>query len=127
MAVTTDLRLTLAADLAPLGIAIHPSWPDNLDLPLAFISAPLSQGGYVRGGQTYAGHYVVSYDVVILVAHSDPGAALIELEGLIEQAIIHTADWALTGIDSPAPTTISDNGAEYLATIVHLSKNVQII
>lgn len=124
MAVLTALRLTLAADLAPLGIAVHPAWPDDLELPCAFITPPIA-APYLIAGQTF-GTFTASLDLVIMVDHTDGVTALTQLEALIEAAAVNTADWLLTGVDAPAPMSASEGGAEYLASIIHLSKSVRI-
>jgi hypothetical protein len=120
----SDARTQLAADLSALGVTVHPSWPTALDPPCAFITPPISDQ-YLRAGQTF-GEYILSLDLVLLVEHADAADALATLEGLIETAVIHTADWMLSGVDAPAPTAVAENGAEYLAAAIHLSKPVRL-
>lgn len=126
MTVFADLRASLAADLAPLvaqGVAVDPSWPDVLAPPAAFVAPPLTDQ-WIQPGPNY-GEFTVSLDVVLLVDHSPTGAALAELEELVTLALANTADWGLSGVDAPAPTTVSEGGAEYLAAVIHLSKPVR--
>lgn len=118
-------RDTLVADLAPLGIPVHAAWPDAVVVPCAFITPPLG-GGYIVAGPQFAGTYTVSVDVVILVGHADAADAFAALEDLIELTLVNTIDWTLTGVDPPSPVTVTENGAEYLGTVVHLSKPTRI-
>lgn len=115
----TAMRTQVATDLAPLDATIYDAWPDEPQLPCVYVSPPLD--AYVRAGQTF-GDYVLSIDLVILVDHGEPDASLALLETLIEDAIANTMDWALTGVDPPSPLTMTESGAEYLGTLVHISK-----
>lgn len=120
MTMFSDLRNALVADLAVLGVPIAPSWPDVLSPPCGFITPPLSDE-YVRQGPMF-GEYTISMDLVLMVEHSDAAQALTALESLVEDALRNTADWTLTGVDAPAPTTAIEGGADYLASVIHLSK-----
>lgn len=122
MSVFSDLRDALVDDLPELSITA--SWPETLNPPCAFITPPLTDE-YVRQGPMF-GEHTVALDLVLLVAHDDAGPALAALEAMLEYALSQTADWTLTGVDAPAPTTVSENGAEYLASVIHLSKPVRI-
>lgn len=122
MSVFSDLRDALVDDLPE--IAISPSWPDTLNPPCGFITPPLTDE-YVRQGPMF-GEHTIALDLVLLVAHDDAAASLAALELMVEYALSQTADWTLTGVDAPAPTTVSENGAEYLASVIHLSKPVRI-
>jgi hypothetical protein len=119
-----DLRTALAFDLAPMDVTVYPAWPTELSPPCVFITPALGRP-FIEAGPNFR-EFIVTYDLVILVDHADPGAALAQLEDLVAVAVHHTADWAMLGIESPAPTTISEGGAEYLAVIVHLGKPVQL-
>jgi hypothetical protein len=120
-----DLRTQLAADLAVLGIPVSASWPEVLVPPCAFLVPPRS-GTWVEVGPNFAGEFTVHYDLVILVDHDAAGPAVAALEQLVAVALEHTADWSLSGVDAPAPTTVTDNGAEYLAAVMHLRKPARI-
>jgi hypothetical protein len=120
----SDLRTTLADDLAELGVTVSPSWPTTLNPPCAFITPPLTDD-YAKQGPNF-GEHTIALDLVLLVDHDDAESALSVLESLIAAALVHTADWTLTGVDAPAPTTVSENGAEYLASVIHLSKPVRM-
>ncbi len=125
MSVIRTLRDALAADLEPLGVPVHAAWPTELDVPCAFITPPLSDA-YVTGGARF-GEYVMSVDLVLIVDHNEnPDAALASLEDLIEIALANTVDWALNGVESPAPINVVDSGAEYLGTVIHLSKPTRL-
>lgn len=122
LALTTfsDLRAALVADLPDLHV--QPAWPMVLTPPCAFITPPLAET-YVSRGPTF-GEHTVALDLLLLVAHDDADLALAALETMVEYALINTADWTLTGVDAPAPTSVTENGAEYLASVIHLSKPV---
>jgi len=122
MSVFSDLRDALVDDLPELNVS--PSWPDTLTPPCAFITPPLSDE-YVKQGPMF-GEHTIALDLVLLVAHNDAATALGALETMVEYALSQTADWTLTSVDAPAPTTVSENGAEYLASVIHLSKPVRI-
>jgi hypothetical protein len=120
-----DLRAALAAELTPpMGVDVHPAWPDVLQPPCAFLAPPLADD-YAKRGPNF-GEHTIALDLVILVDHGEAAAALTALEELIEAALVNTADWALTGVESPAPTTVTESGAEYLACVIHLSRAVQL-
>lgn len=124
MGALRDTRDQLVADLAPLGVPVHVSWPDAVVVPCAWLIPPTG-GSYVNGGQG-AGWYIVNQDIVLLVAHGDPDASLDALENMVETVIVNTVDWALQGVDPPAPTTVSEIGGEYLGAVVHLAKQIRI-
>jgi hypothetical protein len=122
-----DLRAVLVADLAavfPPTVALHPSWPDRVDPPCAFVTPPSTADWVVRG-PTFAEH-TVALDLVVLVDHAAAGPALEALEELVALALRNTADWALSSVDPPAPLAVSESGAEYLAAVIHLSKPTSI-
>lgn len=120
MTMFSDLRAVLVADLQVLGVPVAPSWPDVLSPPCAFITPPIA-GDYVTPGPNF-GQFTISVDLVLMVEHSDAAVALAALEVLIEDALRNTADWSLTGVDAPAPTTVIEGGADYLASVIHMSK-----
>jgi len=119
------MREALAADLTVLGVPAAAAWPIEIAAPCVFVTPALA-GEYVTPGPNFGGEYTVFVDVVIMVEHAAIEIALVALEDLLELALVHTADWALRAVDPPAPTTITDNGAQYLATVLHLSKSVRI-
>jgi hypothetical protein len=124
----SDLRLTLAASLGTLaaqGVAVDPAWPDVLAPPAVFIAPPLADQ-WVRFGPNF-GEYTVALDLVLLVDHDATGAALARVEDLVSAVLALVADdWVMNGVDAPAPTTVSEGGADYLAAVVHLSKPVRL-
>jgi hypothetical protein len=123
MSAFSDLRASLAADLAGMAATVTASWPEEIDPPCAFITPPIG-GDYVRRGPTFREHTIV-VDLVLLVEHGNANNALDQLEGLVQYALVNTAaDWALEGVEPPAPTTVVEGGAEYLASVIHLSKPV---
>lgn len=122
MSAFSDLRDALVDDLPELNVS--PSWPVTLNPPCAFITPPLVDD-YVRRGPNF-GEHTIALDLVLLVGHDDAETALGVLESMIEYALSQTADWTLAGVDAPAPTTVSENGAEYLASVIHLSKPVRM-
>lgn len=121
----TDLRETLADDLAVVGVPVYPEWPDVVVAPCVFLVPPFA-GSYVTGGRTFGEAYVLSIDVVILVAHGPVDAGYAQLETLIEAVLANSVDWSLGGVDAPSPVTVTENGAEYLGTVVHLSKPTRL-
>ena len=120
MSALRDLRDTLAADLAALGVPVHTNVAIRLDPPCVLLTAPIG-GPYVNGGREL-GSYVVSLDAVVLVEHRPPDEGREDLETLIEGLLRNSMDWALTGVDPPSVVTVADNASEYLGTVVHLSK-----
>jgi hypothetical protein len=68
----------------------------------------------------------VYVDLVILVEHSTAEDGFAALEALVELALLHTMDWALSGVDSPSPITVTESGAEYLGTVLHLRKTARL-
>lgn len=122
MSVFSELRDALVDDLPELNISA--AWPATLNPPCGFIAPPLTDE-YVRQGPAF-GEHTIALDLVLLVPHDDAATALAALELMVEYALSQTADWTLTGVDAPAPTTVSDGGAEYLASVIHLSKPVRI-
>jgi hypothetical protein len=120
----TDVRAMLAADLAAIGVTIHPSWPTSIDPPCVFI-VPSLTSQYIADGPTFR-EVTVSVDVVVMVEHDAVEAALAALDQLLEAVLVNSMDWTLGGVDPPAPTTVTDSGAEYLAAVVHLSRPVHI-
>ncbi len=124
MSVFSDLRATLVADLAPLGVPVAAAWPDTLDPPCAFVAPPLADT-YVLPGPNFT-EFTVAIDLIILVGHDDADASLAALDELIQLALVNTADWTLLGVDAPSPATVAEGGAEYLATAIHLSKPVRL-
>lgn len=123
VSVFSELRDSLVADL-PL-LSVSPAWPDTLSPPCGFIAPPLSEAWAVPG-PNFGGEFTVSLDLVLLVAHDDAAASLAELEDMVAYALTYTADWVVTGVEAPAPTSVTEGGAEYLASVIHLSKPVQI-
>lgn len=122
MSAFSDLRVRLVADLPELNVS--PAWPETLLPPCGFVIPPVA-GEYVVPGPMF-GEHTISLDLVLLVAHGDVNTSLMELESMIEYALINTADWTVTGVDGPAPTSVSEQGADYLASVVHLSQPVRI-
>lgn len=119
MSMFSDLRAQLVVDLAPLSVDVSPSWPDVIAPPCAFITPPIADD-YAIPGPNF-GEFTIALDLVIIVGHDDPTAALEALEELVEVALVNTANWTVVAVDAPAPTKVSESGAEYLASIIHLS------
>lgn len=124
MSVIGDLRAVLVADLAPLGIPVSPSWPDVLVPPCAFVVPPVANN-YVLPGVMF-GEYIVALDLVIMVDHADAADAIETLDTLLETALRNTVDWTLITVEGPSPAVVSENGSEYLAALIHLSKPVRL-
>lgn len=122
MSVFSDLRDSLVADLPEL--AVSPSWPDSLHPPCGFITPPIADNFAVPGPMF--GEFTVALDLVLLVAHNEAAESLAELEAMVEYALINTANWKVSGVDAPAPTMVSENGPDYLASVIHLSQPVRI-
>ncbi|HLL68813.1 MAG TPA: hypothetical protein VK453_24330 [Micromonosporaceae bacterium] len=125
MAAIKVLRETLAGELADaLGVPVDPAWPVQINPPCAFLT-PSAGSSYVVAGKNF-GEYTVAVDVVLMVEHGAVEDALVALEALVEVALVNSADWVLDGVDSPAPTSVTESGAEYLASVMHLRKFVQL-
>ena len=117
-----ELNVLTNRDLADLGTL--PSWPDVLNPPGAFIT-PATYADYIVAGPNF-GEHTVAVDLVLFVDHGDAAERLTELESMVQYALINTADWALTGVDAPAPIQVNYDGAEYLTCVIHLSKSIRI-
>jgi hypothetical protein len=122
------IRATLAGELRDAvdgdDVFVSASWPDTIRTPCIFLTPPLIED-YVRRGPNF-GEHTVGMDIVIAVDENQPVDALTELERLLVIVLKNTADWQLVGVDSPAPTTVVENGLEYLACVVHLNKPAQL-
>jgi hypothetical protein len=128
MTTITGMREGLATELEGVpdlaGVHVSSSWPETIETPCVFLTPPLVDD-YVRRGPTF-GEHTVGLDILIAVDDDSAVVALAELERLLAVIIKYTADWNLLGVDSPAPTTVVENGAEYLACVVHLSKPTRL-
>lgn len=103
-------------------VPVAKSWPDRISPPMLFLVPP-SGGSYVGAGRAF-GEYLVSLDVVALVARGSPEVALETLEVLVEKVLLNSQDWALSGVDSPSVLAV--NGAEHLGTLIHLAKPARL-
>jgi hypothetical protein len=124
VSVLRDLRVRLATDLAPLGVPVFAAWPDTIVLPCVYVLPPLGSI-YVAAGPCL-GEYTVYIDVAILADHAKAPESLESLEDLLELAIKNSMDWAFNGVEPFAPITVTESGAEYLGTVMHLSKPVHL-
>lgn len=128
MSVFRDLRVQLAADLTDgltgLGATAFASWPDSITLPCLYVIPPLGNV-YIAAGPNFR-EYTVHADVVLLADHADVVESLETLETLLEAAITHSMDWTFGGVEPPAPITVTESGADYLGTVLHLSKPVHL-
>lgn len=126
-----DIRDQLQTDLTVIGVPVHAAWPPVVTPPCIFIVPPVVDQ-YIAPARkpdlTFAGgRFVYAVDAIIFVQHGDPDASLATLDDLIEQVLINTsADWFVSGVEPPSATKITEQGAEYLATAVHLSKPVAL-
>jgi hypothetical protein len=118
------LRVQLTTDLAVLGVPVFASWPDQIALPCVYVMPPLGSV-YIAAGPNFR-EYLVHIDVAILADHADVVESLETLEDLIELAIVNSMDWVLAGVEPPAPITVTESGADYLGTVLHLSKPVTL-
>jgi hypothetical protein len=122
----TDIRDGLATDLREVpGATVYQGWPALVSVP-ALIVVPPASGVWLTPGETFAGEYLVSLDVVAISAPPNtPTGALTALEALCEGAISYAqGDWVVSSVDAPGTTLI--NGIEYLATVVHLRKHFKL-
>lgn len=129
--VIEELRANLIADLVtgsggeatPIGCKVLAAWPDKAPTPpVAFVIPP--QGTpYVTTGPTF-GTYTVAFDIVLVTGRSGARDALAQLEAFLERVLANTADWRLSGVDSPSIVTI--NGIDYLGSTAHLSHSASI-
>jgi len=124
VSVLRDLRVQLATDLAVLGVPVFASWPTSISLPCVYVMPPLGNI-YIAPGPNFR-EYTVHTDVAILADHADVVESLETLEGLLELAITNSMDWTFGGVEPPAPITVTESGADYLGTVMHLSKPVTL-
>jgi hypothetical protein len=124
VSVFKDLRVKLAADLGALNVPVFASWPTTIALPCLYVMPPLGSI-YISAGPNFR-EYTVFTDVAIIADHDDAVESLETLENLLELAIVHSMDWAFGGVEPPAPITVTESGAEYLGTVLHLSKTVSL-
>jgi hypothetical protein len=116
-----ELRDQLAAELRDaLDVTVFSSWPTDIVLPCIYVMPPLGDA-YIQAGPNFQ-EFTLATDVAILVDHADVVESLEALETLIEGALVNSMDWALTSVEPPAPITVTEGGAEYLGTVLHLSK-----
>lgn len=121
----TAARHELVADLADIGVPVAASWPNAVAPPCGFVVPPMG-GEYLRAGPNF-GEYTLSLSLVLLVEHGTVGEALVSLEDLIAYAVANTAgNWVLANVDPPAPTVVSESGAEYLGAVIQLSKYIRL-
>lgn len=121
----TQLRAALATDLLAVGVPVHDTEPAAIDAPCLIVSTPVA-GTYIEGGSNF-GDYVLNIDVVVLVDDTAPAAgSLAAVEDLLAGVLANTVDWALTGVEPPAPLTFSATDRDYLGTLVHLSKATRL-
>lgn len=119
-----EMRDKLATDLEALGVPVFGSWPTSINLPCVYVMPPLGSV-YITAGPNFR-EYTVNIDVAILADHDDVEASLETLETLLEAAIVNSMDWAFGGAEPPAPITVTESGAEYLGTVLHLSKYINL-
>jgi hypothetical protein len=124
MSVLRDMRVRLAADLAVLGVPVFASWPEAITLPCLYVMPPLGSI-YMSAGPNFR-EYTVHTDVAILADHAEVVESLETLESLLELAIQNSMDWTFEGVEPPAPITVTESGADYLGTVLHLSKPVHL-
>jgi hypothetical protein len=119
-----DLRDQLVTDLSVIDAAVFASWPTSISLPCLYVMPPLGNV-YMTAGPCF-GEYTVLIDVVILADHAEVTESLEVLETLLETAIVNSADWTFVGVEPPAPIAVTESGAEYLGTVLHLSKPIHL-
>lgn len=127
MSALAAMRAQLAADLAglaPLGVTVSDQWPQAMTPPVAFVTPALT-AAWIEPGPNFS-EYLIGLDVVLLVDHGASGPALFELETLVEAALGLLSEWGVTEVEPPAPTSVADNGAEYLAAVIHLTQPTQL-
>lgn len=124
MSVLKDTRDQLAADLEILGVPVFSSWPSTIALPCIYVLPPLGSV-YIAAGPNF-GEYTLHTDVAILADHADVTESLETLETLLEGAIKNSMDWVFGGAEPPAPITVTESGADYLGTVMHLSKPITL-
>lgn len=126
MPVLKELREALAAELADAidDATVSAAWPTSITPPCIYVIPPLGSV-YVTAGPNF-GEYIAHLDVAILAAHEPVESALAVVEELLELTLVNSVDWDLDGAEPPAPITVAEGGAEYLGTVVHLSKPVRL-
>lgn len=118
------LRASLVADLPDL--TVYPAWPEAMNPPCGYVSPPIANA-WISGGPSF-GEHTIAMDLTLFVAHGDPDASLLELEDMVQYAVLNLANWTLTGVEPPGPMTVSgdDNGPDYLGSVIHLSMPVRL-
>jgi len=124
VSVLKDLRDQLAADLEVVGVPVFASWPTRITLPCIYVMPPLGSV-YIAPGSGFR-EFLVYTDVAILADHDDVVASLEVVESLLEAVIVNSMDWGFNGVEPPAPITVTESGAEYLGTVLHLSKTITL-
>ncbi len=112
----TDTWLDLAIKLGGDGLPVHKPWPSTVQAP-ALVIVPESPYVTAVPGSAIEVHLAV----VVLVLKSRGLAAL---DDLIVRVIARAfdADWALTGVDSPA---IPSDRPDVLATTIHIAQRIE--
>lgn len=124
MAKMKELRAQLAADLAGLGVPVIDDWIIRAEPPCILLAPPIA-GSYVTGSKQFA-TWTLNLDVIVLVQAQPYDASRAQLEDLIEDVLRNTVDWSLTGVDPPATATAPESTIEFLGTVIHLGKSLNL-
>ena len=122
MGTIKDLRDTLIADLAVVGVPVMDDWQVRAEPPCILVGPPRG-GPYVTAGIAF-GAYVLSTTVTVLVEMGPD--ARDRLETLLEEVLRNSADWALADADAPGTQSVEDSTVEFLASTVHLEKSFHL-
>lgn len=118
------LRDALESDLNVISVPVMQDWLVRAEPPCILIAAPISNQ-YVTEGKEF-GAVVLNLDVVVLVNAHPQADARNALEELLEDVLRNSVDWALIGVDAPGTASLPDSTVEFLGTVVHLGKSVQL-
>lgn len=115
-----QIREDLAFSLEEVGINTKSFLPERIMPPVAVISA---SDPYIEQGIT-ACLFKVSLTVTIVASKAVNSNETDNLDSMIERAIMATGDWFIDSVS--APFVLEVNNANYLASKVSLSQDLEI-
>jgi hypothetical protein len=120
-----ELRTALMNDLAVLGIPVMDDWEIRADPPCIYLTPPRG-GFYLQAADKFGSYFIMSLDLVVLVEARPANEGRDDLEDLLEDVLRNTADWTMTGVDPPGMASKGDSTIDFLGTVVHLDKELDL-
>jgi hypothetical protein len=119
-----DAASILSTALAPFGVTVHPTWPDNSVVAPAAIVIPGSPYIEHRDGNTF-GQLTVNLRVVLIAPKSANSVQTELLDDLIEFALdaLHQ-DFTVEQVEQPGSMTVGNS--TYLATFIRISSPITL-